>query len=71
MTCQHLTICVSLYLNDRNIGEFFVNVGHDGPLMPGLMAHVNNAMTHLVLDIQTSNCSFLDLDHLVIQVKYC
>jgi hypothetical protein len=26
----NLTICVSLYLNDRNIGEFFVNVGHDG-----------------------------------------
>ncbi len=42
-----------------------------GPLMPGLMAHVNSAMTHLVLDIQTSTCSFLDLDHLVIQVKYC
>jgi hypothetical protein len=32
---------------------------------------VNSAMTHLVLDIQTSICSFLDLDHLVIQVKYC
>ncbi|KAH9533390.1 hypothetical protein CY35_18G049800 [Sphagnum magellanicum] len=32
-----------------------------GPLMPGLMAHVNSAMTHLVLDIQTSTCSFLDL----------
>jgi COP9 signalosome complex subunit 6 len=41
-----------------------------GLLMPGLMAHVNSAMTHLVLDIQTSTCSFLDLDHLVIQVKY-
>jgi hypothetical protein len=32
MTCQHLTICVSLYLNDKNIGEFFVNVGHDGAI---------------------------------------
>jgi hypothetical protein len=32
-----------------------------GPLMLGLMAHVNSAMTHLVLDIQTSACSFLDL----------
>jgi len=26
----NLTICVSLYLNDINIGEFFVNVDHDG-----------------------------------------
>ncbi|CAK9220755.1 unnamed protein product [Sphagnum troendelagicum] len=26
-----------------------------------MMAHVSSAMTHLVLDIQTSACSFLDL----------
>jgi len=32
-----------------------------GPLVPGLMAHVSSAMTHLVLDIRTSACSFLDL----------
>ena len=31
------------------------------PLVPGLMAHVSSAMTHLVVDVRASACSFLDL----------
>lgn len=31
------------------------------PLVPGLMAHVSSAMTHLVMDVRASACSFLDL----------
>lgn len=31
------------------------------PLVPGLMAHVSSAMTHLVIDVRASACSFLDL----------
>jgi hypothetical protein len=47
MTCQHLTICVSLYLNDGNIGEFFVNVGHDGAVnarVDGTCEQCNDAL---------------------------
>lgn len=31
------------------------------PLVPGLMAHVSSAMTHLIVDVRASACSFLDL----------
>lgn len=35
--------------------------GMMAPLVPGLMAHVSSAMTHLVMDVRASACSFLDL----------
>nr|XP_024366973.1 testis-expressed protein 10-like isoform X2 [Physcomitrium patens] len=35
--------------------------GMMAPLVPGLMAHVSSAMTHLIVDVRASACSFLDL----------
>ncbi len=43
----NLTICVSFYLNDRNIAEFFVNVGHDGAVnarVDGTCEQCNDAL---------------------------
>jgi hypothetical protein len=57
----NLTICVSLYLNDRNIGEFFVNVGHDGAVNAKVDGTCEQCNDTLGVGYPNICCSFLDL----------